>query len=109
MRILTLASVIAVATVTVNATPGVALFDGSGAVDRPGDQRLLGIHYLTLKDGVKPEDFERFIIGEWNPINEPTLSRHPFDGCEGRKERERRRVSPCLRHTVHERAGRVPA
>jgi hypothetical protein len=71
MRILTLAFVIAVTAVAVNATTGVAPFDGSGAMiedDRPGDQRLLGIHYLSLKDGVEPEDFERFIVEEWNPV-----------------------------------------
>jgi hypothetical protein len=71
MRILALAFVIAVTAVAVNATTGVALFDGSGAmteVDRPGDQRLLGIHHLSLKDGVRPEDFERFVVEEWNPV-----------------------------------------
>jgi hypothetical protein len=71
MRVLTLAIVIAVTAVAVNATTGVALFDGSGATteaDRPSNQRLLGIHHFSLKDGVKPEDFERFIVEKWNPV-----------------------------------------
>ena len=32
------------------------------------EQRLLGIHHLSLKDGVNAEDFERFIVEEWNPV-----------------------------------------
>ena len=60
----------ALAVVTATTT-GVALFDGSGAVtgqDRASEHRLLGIHHLSLKDGVKPEDFERFIVEEWSPV-----------------------------------------
>ena len=32
------------------------------------DPRLLGIHHLSLKDGVDPADFERFVIEEWEPV-----------------------------------------
>jgi hypothetical protein len=32
------------------------------------DPRLLGIHHLSLKDGVAPADFERFVIEEWEPL-----------------------------------------
>ncbi len=71
MRVLSAAFVLAVTAVAVNATTGVALFDGSDNVieeNRPGDQRLLGLHHVALKDGVNPDDFERFIIEEWNPV-----------------------------------------
>ncbi len=36
--------------------------------DRASEHRLLGIHHLSLKNGVKPEDFERFIVEEWSPV-----------------------------------------
>ncbi len=54
-----------------SATTRVAQEDGSGAVtgqDRASEHRLLGIHHLSLKDGVKPEDFERFIVEEYSPV-----------------------------------------
>lgn len=31
--------------------------------------KLLGIHHYVLKAGVEPEEFERFIIEEWNPVS----------------------------------------
>ena len=32
-----------------------------------GTGKVLGIHYYTLKEGVDPKEFERFIVEEWNP------------------------------------------
>jgi hypothetical protein len=54
------------------ASTGVAGFlDGSG-VRVPEElavkPRLLGIHHLSLKDGVDPADFERYVKDEWEPV-----------------------------------------
>jgi hypothetical protein len=71
MRFFALASLAVVTVAAVSGTTGVAPFDRSGAMieeNRSVDQRLLGIHYISLKDGVKPEDFERFVVEEWNPV-----------------------------------------
>ena len=33
-----------------------------------GTGKVRGIHNFTLKDGVEPQEFERFITEEWNPV-----------------------------------------
>ena len=69
MRTFTLVFLIVVTAVAVTATSGVTLLEGSGVVTgNEREQRLLGIHHLSLKDGVNAEDFERFIVEEWNPV-----------------------------------------
>ena len=32
------------------------------------EQRLLGIHHLSLKDGINTDDFDRFIAEGWNAV-----------------------------------------
>ena len=71
MRTFTLVFLAVVAAAALYATSGMARPDGSGAItaSQPtSEQRLLGIHHLSLKDGVSPEDFERFIVEEYNPV-----------------------------------------
>ena len=36
--------------------------------DEIGTGKVRGIHHFTLKDGVEPQEFERFITEEWNPV-----------------------------------------
>jgi hypothetical protein len=71
VRTIILVFLTVVAAAALYATNGMARPDGSGAVtaDKPtSEQRLLGVHHLSLKDGVNPEEFERFIIEEFNPV-----------------------------------------
>ena len=44
-------------------------------IDGINSGNVIGIHILTLKEGVDPEDFERFIKEEWN-----TFGRKLFPG-----------------------------
>lgn len=72
MRFMSL-PVLAILTVAaVGTTTGLASSRGSGAgmddVALPGNQRLLGIHHISLKDGVTAEDFERFVAEDWQPV-----------------------------------------
>jgi hypothetical protein len=69
VRTFTLVFLIVVFAVAVTATSGVALLEGSGVVTgSEHEQRVLGLHHLSLKDGVTPEDFERFVAEEWSPV-----------------------------------------
>jgi hypothetical protein len=36
--------------------------------DDIGTGKVLGIHYYTLKEGVDPAVFEKFVTGEWAPV-----------------------------------------
>jgi hypothetical protein len=88
MRFFALASLAVVTIAAVSGTTGVAPFDGSGAMieeDRSVDQRLLGIHYISLKDGVKPEDFDRFVVEEWNPVLRDLLPGSPWMIMKGER------------------------
>jgi hypothetical protein len=71
VRTLTLVILAFVAAAALYAKNHVVLSEGSGALSQhqsTSQQRLLGIHHLTLKDGVSPEEFERFIVEEFNPV-----------------------------------------
>ena len=76
MRFFALASLAVVTVAAVGGTTRIAPFDKSGAMieeDRLVAQRLLGIHYISLKEGVKPEEFDRFVVEEWNPVAEKLI------------------------------------
>ena len=68
MRIFPLAVLAAITVAAGSVTAAVALADGSATTvaNRPGNQRLVGIHQWSLNDGVTPEEFERFVAEEWN-------------------------------------------
>ncbi len=55
-----------------SARAGIAVFTGAEAEaaeeNRAAVPQLLGIHHLSLRDGVSAEEFERFVIEEWNPV-----------------------------------------
>jgi hypothetical protein len=36
--------------------------------DDVGTGKVLGIHYYTLRQGVAPSAFEKFIVNEWEPV-----------------------------------------
>ena len=36
--------------------------------DDIGTGKVLGIHYYTLKEGVDPQEFERFVVEEWASV-----------------------------------------
>lgn len=38
------------------------LFEGIGT------GKVLGIHFITLKKGVEPKEFEKFVVEEWAPV-----------------------------------------
>jgi len=57
---------------TVTSTTGVAPTGGSGSImerdESSSTQRLLGIHHVSLRDGVTPQAFERFVVEDYNPV-----------------------------------------
>ena len=36
--------------------------------DEFGTGKVLGIHYYTVKQGIGPQEFERFMVEEWIPV-----------------------------------------
>ena len=71
MRVLVPVLVAVVATADVGVKTHVTALGASDPVSQPNpaaEPRMLGIHHLALKDGVRPEDFERFVAEEWSPV-----------------------------------------
>lgn len=41
--------------------------------DGVGAGKVLGVHHYTLKEGVDPQEFERFVAEEWGPVTRERL------------------------------------
>jgi hypothetical protein len=60
-----------VISVPMGAKAAIAFLDGArnaSTGEVAAQPRLLGIHHLSLREGVDAEEFERFIAEEWAPV-----------------------------------------